>query len=82
MITGGEVVELRGEGKLESVAVELASDETRELPADLLVVSVGQILDLGGLESWKIGVRGTRIEVDSSMQTARSAVHAVGDFAI
>jgi ferredoxin/flavodoxin---NADP+ reductase len=81
VITGGEVVELRGEGKLQSVAVELASDETRELPADLLVVSIGQIPDLGGLESWKIGVRGPRIEVDSSMQTARSGLFAVGDFA-
>lgn len=81
VITGGEVVELRGSERLESVVVALADHRSVELPADLLFVSIGQVPDLSGVESWDLGLGGTHIEVDSSMQTARPGLLAVGDFA-
>ncbi|MFA4965367.1 MAG: NAD(P)/FAD-dependent oxidoreductase [Thermoleophilia bacterium] len=81
VITGGEVVELRGGEHLEGVVVVLADGRSVELPADLLFVSIGQVPDLRGVEEWGLGLSGMHIEVDSSMQTARLGLHAVGDFA-
>ena len=58
------------------------SDEsTVELPADLVLVSIGQVPDLSGISHWGLGLSGTKIDVDSAMQTAIPGVFAVGDFA-
>jgi thioredoxin reductase len=81
VLTGGEVVELLGGDHLESVVVALADERTVELPADLLVVTIGQVPDMSGVESWELGLGGPHIEVDSTMQTARRGLFAVGDFA-
>ena len=81
VITGGDVVELLGGDRLESVVVSLADDRTVELPADLLVVAIGQVPDMSGVEGWELGLGGPHIEVDSAMQTARRGLLAVGDFA-
>ena len=81
VVTGGEIVELLGGDHLEAVVVALADGRTVELPADLLLVAIGQVADMSGVESWGLGLRGPRIEVDSTMQTARRGLFAVGDFA-
>jgi len=81
MVTGGEVVELLGGDHLEAVVVTLADGRTVELPADLLLVAIGQVADMSGVESWGLGLGGPHIEVDSTMQTARHGLFAVGDFA-
>ena len=81
VVTGGEIVELLGGDHLESVVVSLADDRTVELPADLLLVTIGQVPDMSGVESWDLGLGGPHIEVDSAMQTARRGLLAVGDFA-
>ena len=81
VVTGAEVVELLGEERLDAVAVELADGERVDLPAELLIVSIGQVPDLSGLEAWDLDVHGPRIEVDSAMQTSRPGLFAVGDFA-
>ena len=81
VVTGGEIVELLGSDHLESVVVSLADDRTVELPADLLLVTIGQVPDMSGVESWDLGLGGPHIEVDSTMQTARPGLLAVGDFA-
>jgi thioredoxin reductase len=81
VVTGGEVVELLGGDHLESVVVALADDRTVEIPADLLLVAIGQVPDMSGVESWELGLGGPHIEVDSTMQTARRGLLAVGDFA-
>src|SRR5665648_588231 len=67
VVTGGEIVELLGGDHLESVVVSLADDRTVELPADLLLVTIGQVPDMSGVESWDLGLGGPHI--------------AVGDFA-
>jgi len=81
VVTGGEVVELLGGDHLESVVVSFADDRTVELPSDLLLVTIGQVPDMSGVESWDLGLGGPHIEVDSAMQTARRGLLAVGDFA-
>ena len=81
VITDGEIVELLGGDHLESVLISLADDRTVELPADLLLVTIGQVPDMSGVESWDLGLGEPHIEVDSSMQTARRGLLAVGDFA-
>jgi thioredoxin reductase len=80
VLTNAQIVELRGGERLESVVVALADDSV-ELPADLLLVSIGQVPDLAGVETWELGISGPHIEVDSAMQTGRRGVFAVGDFA-
>jgi thioredoxin reductase (NADPH) len=81
IVTGGEIVELVGGDHLEGVVVALADDKTLELPTDLLLVTIGQVPDMSGVEGWDLGLSGSHIEVDSSMQTARRGLLAVGDFA-
>jgi thioredoxin reductase (NADPH) len=80
VLTNAQIIELRGGERLESVVVALADDSV-ELPADLLLVSIGQVPDLAGVEQWELGISGPHIEVDSAMQTDRRGVFAVGDFA-
>jgi len=81
VIRQGEVVELRGDDSLGSIVVRVVGEGTRELPVDLLVVCIGQVPDLSGLEDWKLEIRGPQVEVDSAMQTSRPGLLAVGDFA-
>ncbi|MGA7742190.1 MAG: NAD(P)/FAD-dependent oxidoreductase [Polyangia bacterium] len=77
-----EVVGLRGSDVLEHVLVALHDQEAQEIPADLLLVSVGQVPDLGGLAEWdlKLALDGSHLPVDSSMRTAVYGVFAAGDF--
>ncbi len=81
VIRRGEVVELRGDERLRSVVVNVGDAESRELPADLLLVAIGQVPDLSGLERWEVGVTGPQLAVDSSMRTSHQGLFAVGDFA-
>ena len=80
VVTGGKVVGLRGQGALESVIVE-REGERLDLPADLLLVSIGQTPDLAGIEAWGLGLAGPHIPVDSAMRVDRDGLFAVGDFA-
>ena len=81
VVSNGEVVGLRGRERLESIVVRRPDQSTVELPADLVLVSIGQVPDLSGIAHWGLGLSGTKIDVDSAMQTAIPGVFAVGDFA-
>ncbi len=81
MVSNGEVVALRGRERLEGVVVRHPDESVVELPADLLLVSIGQVPDLSGIAHWGLGLNGTKIDVDSAMQTGMPGVFAVGDFA-
>ena len=81
VVSNGEVVGLRGRERLESIVVRRPDESTVELPADLVLVSIGQVPDLSGISHWGLGLSGTKIDVDSAMQTAIPGVFAVGDFA-
>jgi len=82
VMADAEVVGLRGNGVLDRVLVALHDREAQEIPADLLLVSVGQVPDLGGLADWdlKLTLDGCHLPVDSSMRTGVYGVFAAGDF--
>ncbi len=81
VVSNGEVVGLRGDERLESIVVQHPDESTVELPADLVLVSIGQVPDLSGSEQWGLGLGGRRVEVDSAMETRIPGVFAVGDYA-
>jgi thioredoxin reductase (NADPH) len=81
VVSNGEVVGLRGHERLESIVVRRPDESTIELPADLVLVSIGQVPDLSGFSQWGLGLAGTKIDVDSAMETSLPGVYAVGDFA-
>jgi thioredoxin reductase (NADPH) len=81
VVSNGEVVELKGSERLESIVVRRTDASTSELPVDLMLVSIGQVPDLSGVQHWGLGLNGTKIDVDSAMETAMPGVYAVGDFA-
>ena len=81
VVSNGEVVGLRGKERLESVVVRRPDESSVELPADLVLVSIGQVPDLSGFEHWGLGLRGTKIDVATTMETRLPGVYAVGDFA-
>jgi len=81
VVSNGEVIGLKGRERLESIVVRRPDESTVELPADLVLVSIGQVPDLSGFEHWGIGLSGSKIDVDSAMETSVPGVYAVGDFA-
>ena len=81
VVSNAEVVGLRGDERLESIVVQHPDESTVELPADLVLVSIGQVPDLSGSEQWGLGLGGRRVEVDSAMETRIPGVFAVGDYA-
>lgn len=81
VVSNGELVGLKGHERLEGVVVQRPDGTSVEIPADLVLVSIGQVPDLSGFQQWELGLSGTRIEVDSSMATRLPGVYAVGDFA-
>ena len=81
VITNGTVIDLGGDERLDSVVVSIANKESVRLPADLLLVSIGQLPDLSGIENWNLGISGSHIAVNSAMETGTPGLYAVGDFA-
>ena len=81
LVSNGEVVGLRGDEKVERVVVVRPDGSSVEIPADLVLVSIGQVPDLLGVRKWDLGLDGTHLEVDSAMQTSTPGLFAVGDYA-
>jgi thioredoxin reductase len=81
VVANGEVVGVRGREHVEGIVVRRADDSTVDLPADLVLVSIGQVPDLSGFERWGLGLAGTKMDVDTAMGTCVPGVYAVGDFA-
>ena len=78
VITGEKVVEFKGEGAVAAVV----TDKGTEIPADVVVWSVGvkPCLDFAKTCGVKIGVTGA-IEVNKKMQTSVPDIYAAGDCA-
>lgn len=81
VVSNGEVASLKGGERLESIVVRRSDESTVELPTDLVLVSIGQVPDLSGFAQWGLGLQGSKIDVDSAMETRLPGVYAVGDFA-
>jgi len=78
IITKAQVTELRGDGVLESVVIDVAG-ETVTRPCQALVAALGFVADLGPLQQWGIEVSKRHVVVDSAMRTNLPRVFAAGD---
>jgi ferredoxin/flavodoxin---NADP+ reductase len=78
IITKAQVTELRGDGTLESVVIDV-DGETVTRPAQALVAALGFVADLGPLQQWGIEVSKRHVIVDSAMRTNLPRVFAAGD---
>lgn len=81
LLTNAEVVALAGEGALDHVVVSIEGRETLAVPADLLLVSIGQVPDLRGVKRWGIDLEDCHLPVNSAMETGMRGLFAAGDFA-
>ena len=78
IITKAQVIELVGDGTLESVVLDV-DGETVTRPAQALVAALGFVADLGPLQQWGLEVSKRHIVVDSAMRTNLPRVFAAGD---
>ncbi|QIG42972.1 NAD(P)/FAD-dependent oxidoreductase [Nocardioides anomalus] len=78
VITKAQVTELRGNGTLESVVLDV-DGQSVEREAQALVAALGFIADLGPMQQWGLEVEKRHIVVDSAMRTNLPRVFAAGD---
>jgi len=77
-----ETVEIKGDGKVESVIVKnKKSGETEELPVDLVSINVGYLMDTKIVRQWGLTLEGNQIQVDNVMNTNVKGIFSCGDIA-
>ncbi|HXL14447.1 MAG TPA: NAD(P)/FAD-dependent oxidoreductase, partial [Methylomirabilota bacterium] len=77
-----ETVEIRGDGKVQSVLVKSKkTEETQELPIDLVSINIGFLMDTKIIRSWGLTLEGNQIKVDNIMNTNIKGVFSCGDIA-
>ena len=78
IITKAQVTELRGDGVLEEIVIDV-DGESVVRPCQALVAALGFTADLGPMQQWGLEVEKRHIVVDSSMRTNFPRVFAAGD---
>jgi thioredoxin reductase len=81
VLLNAEVVGLGGDGRLDHVLVSIQDQESVEVPADLVMVSIGQVPDLRSAHEWQIPLDECHVTVDSTMATRAPGIFAAGDLA-
>ena len=81
LVTNGEIVGLVGRDRLERVTIARTDGSTVECPADLLMVSIGQVPELSGIKGWELGLGDSRLPVTSAMAASTAGLFAAGDYA-
>jgi len=77
-----ETVEIRGDGKVESVVVRSKkTGETEDLPIDIVSINIGYLMDTKIVRQWGLTLSGTQIQVDNVMNTNIPGVFCCGDIA-
>ncbi len=77
-----ETVEIRGDGHVESVLVRhKKTGETQEIPADLVSINIGYLMDTKIIRTWGLELQGNQIKVDNVMNTNIKGVFSCGDIA-
>ena len=77
-----ETVEIRGDGKVQSVLVKnKKSGESEELPVDLVSINVGYLMDTKIVRQWGLELEGNQIKVDNVMNTNVKGIFSCGDIA-
>lgn len=80
LITPGEIIELKGGEKLESVVVDVEG-EKREIACDNFIPLFGLTPKLGPIANWGLEIEKNAIKVDNSLdyQTNIPGIYAIGD---
>ena len=78
IITKAQVTELRGDGVLEEIVIDVDGESVTK-PCQALVAALGFVADLGPMQQWGLEVEKRHIVVDSSMRTNFPRVFAAGD---
>ncbi|NBH07476.1 NAD(P)/FAD-dependent oxidoreductase [Amycolatopsis sp. SID8362] len=82
VLVDATVTELRGNERLESVAIDVAGESgPRETEAQVVVAALGFLMNLGPINDWGLELAGRAIRVDSRMRTNLPGVFAAGDAA-
>ena len=77
-----ETVEIKGNGRVESVVVRnKKTGVAEELPIDLVSINVGYLMDTKIVRQWGLTLSGTQIQVDNVMNTNIKGVFSCGDIA-
>lgn len=77
-----ETVEIRGNGRVESVLVKNKKTEaTEEIPVDLVSINIGYLMDTKIIRQWGLTLQGNQIAVDNVMTTNIKGVFSCGDIA-
>jgi ferredoxin/flavodoxin---NADP+ reductase len=77
-----ETVEIRGNGRVESVVVRnKKTGETEEIPIDVVSINVGYLMDTKIVRQWGLTLSGSQIQVDNVMNTNIAGVFCCGDIA-
>ena len=77
-----ETVEIRGDGKVESVVVKhKKTGETEEIPVDIVSINIGYLMDTKIVRQWGLTLEGNQILVDNVMNTNLKGVFSCGDIA-
>ncbi len=77
-----ETVEIKGDGKVESVVVKNKKSGTTEvIPVDLVSINVGYLMDTKIVRQWGLELEGNQIKVDNVMNTNVKGVFSCGDIA-
>ena len=78
-----ETVEIRGTDLVTSVVIRnKKSDETREIPVDLVSINIGYLMDTKIVKSWGLELEGNQIKVDTLMNTNVKGILSCGDIAV
>lgn len=78
-----EVKEVHGQDKLEAVTIfENRSKEETTLKAEVLIISIGFLANLGPIANWGLELENGSIKVNSKMETNVPGVYSAGDINI
>src|SRR6266850_1698599 len=77
-----ETVEIRGDGRVESVVLKnKKTEETQEIPVDMVSINIGYLMDTKIIRQWGLTLEGNQIKVDNVMNTNIKGVFCCGDIA-
>jgi len=77
-----ETVEIRGDGRVESVLVRnKKTGDVEEIPVDLVSINIGYLMDTKIIRQWGLTLSGNQIQVDNVMNTNIKGVFSCGDIA-
>jgi thioredoxin reductase len=77
-----ETVEIKGDGRVQSVVVRNKKTEaTEEIPTDIVSINIGYLMDTKIVRQWGLALEGNQIKVDNIMNTNIKGVFSCGDIA-